>query len=106
MIIPVFLESPYAGDMEKNVAYAQEAMKDSILRLEAPFLSHLLYTQVLDDTDAGDRAHGLRLAEVYRCLTEKVVVYTDLGISNGMLAGIAHATQLGLPVEYRRLYNG
>lgn len=33
----VVLESPYAGDVEKNVAYARLALRDSIQRGEAPW---------------------------------------------------------------------
>ena len=46
----VILESPYAGDVERNIEYAKLCMKHSLTMGEAPLLSHLLYTQVLDDT--------------------------------------------------------
>ena len=54
----VILESPYAGEVEKNLDYARKCMKDCFLRGEYPFASHLLYTQnsILDDaikTGAG-----------------------------------------------------
>ena len=39
----VILESPYAGNVEENVAYARAAVRDSLLRGEAPIASHLLY---------------------------------------------------------------
>ena len=41
------LESPYSGDVEKNIDYAKKCLKDSLERDECPFASHLLYTQVL-----------------------------------------------------------
>ena len=49
----VYLESPYAGDVEKNIKYARLCMKDSLDRGEYPFASHLLYTQenILNDND-------------------------------------------------------
>ena len=31
----VILESPYAGDIERNVAYARACLRDSLLRGEA-----------------------------------------------------------------------
>ena len=40
----MILESPYAGRVEENVAYARAAVRDSLLRGEAPIASHLLYT--------------------------------------------------------------
>lgn len=41
----VLLESPYAGDTERNVDYGRRCLRDSIMRGEAPMASHLLYTQ-------------------------------------------------------------
>ena len=41
----VIFESPYAGNVEENVAYARAAVRDSLLRGELPIASHLLYTQ-------------------------------------------------------------
>lgn len=41
----VIIESPYAGDVKANVAYARRCVRDSLARGEAPIASHLLYTQ-------------------------------------------------------------
>ncbi len=44
----VILESPYGGtpeEVERNVKYARACLRDCLLRGEAPFASHLLYTQ-------------------------------------------------------------
>lgn len=103
--IPVFLESPFSGEIERNAIYARHALADSISRGEAPFASHLLYTQVLDDEVLLHRLKGLECADVWRARAEFLVVYEDLGISRGMAAGIAHAKQLGLKILYRRLHN-
>lgn len=57
-MILVLLESPYAGNVELNVTYARACMRDCLKRGEAPFASHLLYTQpgVLDDLVPNERA--------------------------------------------------
>ncbi len=55
----VILESPYAGDVEKNLAYAREALKHSLSCGESPLASHLLYTQVLDDASPNERLLGI-----------------------------------------------
>lgn len=55
----VQLESPYAGDVARNRMYARRAMLDCLRHGEAPFASHLLYTQVLDDTIPEDRELGM-----------------------------------------------
>lgn len=104
-MIPVVLESPYAGDVRRNVAYARAAMRDCLLRGEAPYASHLLYTQigVLLDDIPDERALGIEAGFVFRSLVQKTVVYEDLGISGGMAQGIEHARLAGHEVEFRRL---
>jgi hypothetical protein len=101
----VILETPYAGAVETNVAYARACLRDCLLRGEAPIASHLLYTQpgVLDDSITGERELGIRAGLTWGALAEATVVYTDRGISAGMTAGIADAAAAGRPVEYRRL---
>ena len=40
----VIIESPYAGNVEENEEYARKCLRDCLMRGEAPFASHLLYT--------------------------------------------------------------
>lgn len=103
--VPVILESPYAGDIERNDAYLNAALHDCLMRGEAPFASHGLYTRpgVLDDTVPAERAAGIAAGFAWRALAQRTVVYVDLGISRGMEAGIRDAIQRGNPVEYRSL---
>lgn len=101
----VIVESPYAGDVEKNVEYARRCVRDSLLRGEAPIASHLLYTQpgILDDDIPDERQHGIDAGLAWRAVAHASVVYVDLGISRGMEYGIAAAKAAGIPVEFRRL---
>jgi len=101
----VILESPYSGDVEANVAYARECMRDSILRGEAPYASHLLYTQpgILDDTVAEERVLGMKAGMAWGAMASKTVVYIDRGISSGMQYGVEMAKKAGRLVEYRSL---
>lgn len=101
----VIIESPYAGDVEANIEYAREALADSLHRGEAPFASHLLYTQpgVLDDTIPAERDLGIKAGFAWHPVVDAVIVYADLGISGGMRQGISTAESLGLPVEVRRI---
>ena len=101
----VVIESPLAGDYVKNTIYAQLAMLDCLQRDEAPFASHLLYPIVLDDTDAEERKLGMRAGFNLGDRLDVVAVYTDLGISKGMEAGIARAQKRGAPIEYRTIPN-
>lgn len=104
----VILESPYAGDVDANIAYAREALRDSLIRGEAPIASHLLYTQpgVLDDSDPIERQMGIEAGLSWGAEAEATVVYADLGISRGMSYGIRRAVDEGRAVEYRYLRNG
>jgi len=101
----VILESPYAGATAANEEYARDCMRDCLLRGEAPFASHLLYTQpgVLDDNIPEERQHGIAAGFAWRAVAQATIVYTDLGISRGMELGIADAKTRGVPVEYRQL---
>jgi len=99
----VILESPYAGDVQRNVAYAEAALADSLKRGEAPFASHLLYTRVLDDTIPSERGLGIGAGFAWGAVAEACVVYRDLGITKGMQMGIDRAHELGIEVEMRNL---
>jgi hypothetical protein len=89
----VIVESPYAGNVERNLRYLRACMADCIERDEAPFASHGLYTQegVLDDTDTLERERGIQAGFAWRGAAEATVVYRDLGYSRGMLLGIDDA---------------
>lgn len=104
----VVIESPYAGDVERNLRYLRACMRDCLMRGEAPFASHGLYTQegVLDDTKPDERAHGIEAGFAWRLASDVTVVYADLGITPGMRYGIDHAEKLGRPIEWRRLGAG
>ncbi len=101
----VIVESPYAGDVEKNVDFARKCIADCLERGEAPFASHLLYTQpgVLDDTKPEERALGIEAGLAWGAKADATVVYQDLGMSDGMRQGIRRALAEGRRVELRRL---
>ncbi len=99
----VVVESPYAGDVESNVAYARAAVVDCLRRGESPYASHLFFTQVLDDLKPDERTLGIEAGLRWGEAAEATVVYTDRGTSAGMRLGIARAEQVGRPVEYRSL---
>lgn len=103
----VIIESPYAGDTERNLRYLRACMRDCLLRGEAPFASHGLYTQpgVLKDEVPEDRKLGVEAGFEWRRKADATVVYTDLGFSSGMYAGIQNAASICQPIEMRSLAN-
>ena len=103
-MLRVILESPFNGDVNKNIEYAKKCMKDCIRCGESPMCSHLLYTQILDDKDPDQRKLGIKLGFAWRKAAHYTVVFTDLGISKGMIQGINHARDMNQKIEYRKLY--
>ena len=101
----VLIESPFAGDVEKNIRYARACMRDSLLRGEYPFVMHLLYTQegILNDDIPLERDLGIESGLAWGQCASKTVVYTDLGITPGMEQGIQRAKEEGREIEYRQL---
>ncbi len=110
----VDVETPYSANSEKemwtNLLYARACVRDSLMRGEIPFASHLFYTQsgILDDNIPKERELGIDIGKV---LIESLpgivtVVYNDLGISKGMQYGIDRAKKNGRIIEYRALGNG
>lgn len=103
----VIIESPFAADSveraELHLRYARAALRDSIDRGEAPFASHLLYTQVLDDIDPLERAVGINAGLAWYRRATLSAVYDDLGVSRGMGLGIQAARDHGITVVFRKL---
>lgn len=107
MIKLVIIESPYAGDVDRNVAYARACVRDSLSRGEAPIASHLLYTQpgILRDGIPEERKWGIEAGLAWGRVAEATVVYVDHGVSEGMQKGIDRADGEGREVIRRRLYD-
>ena len=101
----VILESPYAGDVGTNLAYARQCIRDCLDRGEAPIASHLLFTQpgILKDDVKEERALGIAAGLAWIPVADAMVVYIDLGMSPGMNAAMKAAQRAGLPVELRCL---
>ncbi len=101
----VILESPYAGNVETNTRYARACLRDCLLRGEYPIASHLLYTQsgVLDDDKPDERALGIEAGLAWGAKADATVVYSDLGVSAGMVHGIENAYSATRPVEFRNI---
>jgi hypothetical protein len=101
----VIIESPYAGDVWRNTAYARACVRDSLRRGEAPIASHLLYTQpgILDDDVETERELGIAAGLAWRKVAELFAFYIDYGWSSGMSEAYAIVTGECLPFEVRRI---
>jgi len=106
-MIPVIIESPFAGDVERNKAYLQECIRHAVRNGETPYASHQMLTDALDDLDPAERKlgidAGLALGDVIVSAGGKHIFYLDLEMSNGMCYALEHAASLGRTVEFRWL---
>jgi hypothetical protein len=108
----VVIESPYAEfrtvagklrTVQDNIAYAKACMLDSLRRGEAPYASHLLLTQVLDDLDLDQREQGIQAGLAWAHRADLRAVYQDYGTTPGMHRGIISARSLGQSITYRTI---
>jgi hypothetical protein len=101
----VILESPYAGDVDRNIEYARACVRDSLTRGEAPIASHLLYTQlgILQDSIPEERKWGIDAGLAWKEVAELHVFYIDYGYSRGMEYARQYATENNIPTEERKL---
>lgn len=104
----VYVASPFNGftpeQIRQNIVYARLCMLDSLGRGEAPYLSHLLYTQVWAETPEL-RAAGLRAGDAWRDSAELVALYCDLGLTPGMERASDGAVRCKIPRTRRLLYH-
>src|ERR1019366_3199089 len=101
----VIVESPYAGDIEANVAYARACVRDALARGEAPFVSHLLYTQpgILRDEVPAERERGIAAAHVGFRGAPPPGFSPDRVFSRGMGPATPPPGPAGKRVEFRSL---
>jgi hypothetical protein len=89
-----------------NIEYARACLHDCLVRhQEAPYASHLLYTQegVLDDDVPSERDLGIRAGLGIGRAAKRRIFYVDRGFSKGMDWGLKFALEIGQPCEMRRL---
>ena len=98
----VILESPYSGNVAFNLEYARKCLKDSLLRGEFPIASHLLHTQVLDDTKKDERKIGIEAGLAWVSSADLHVFYVDHDMSPGMQYAYDKST---INCEFRFLYD-
>lgn len=87
----------------ENVAYLHAALRDSLMRGEAPFASHALYPLVLEDASPPQRVMGMEAGFAWGDVAHFAAVYVDLGWTPGMREGAKRWTQRGMRVVERRI---
>lgn len=105
----VVIESPFSAPTDKeitrNVYYAMLAVRDSLGKGEAPYASHLFFTQLLDDSLENERILGIDAGLAVTANAKSTIIYADLGISTGMQYGMEVAERLNRKIIKRYLFN-
>jgi hypothetical protein len=94
----IFVCSPFAGEVDRNVRVAKQLCRMVMEAGHAPFAPHLLYPRFTNDTAAAQRAAGIACGLAFMETCDEVWVFTGNGISRGMRQEIEHAERLGKPV--------
>jgi hypothetical protein len=93
----IYVASPYAGDVEKNIEFAKQACHYVITTGNAFFCPHLLYPQVLDDNNLEERKIGMKMGKQLLIKCDELWAFGDR-ISHGMFEEIEFARQNGIPI--------
>lgn len=94
----VYICSPYAGDVRKNVEFAKAACRYAMEQNYTPVAVHLLYPQFLDDHDPIQREAGLRMGHRVLEACDELWLCGSR-ISTGMAMELQEAQSLGIPVR-------
>lgn len=93
----VYVCSPYAGDVERNILRARSCCRYAADQGCIPLAPHLLLPQFLDERTERDLALFMRLALLSKCAELWVFGET---ISPGMELEIRQARKKGKPIKY------
>lgn len=100
----VVIESPFAGELDRNRVYLDRCILDCLARGESPYASHRMLTSALDDLVHAQRTYGIQAGFYWRRAASATIVYCDYGVSRGMQLGILDAQALDEHViEYREI---
>lgn len=86
----VYICSPFAGDIEKNVAAARTYSRFAVEQGYIPIAPHLLFPQFLNDSDPKERELGLFFGNAIMSKCSEIWVFGS-HISSGMEAEIKRA---------------
>lgn len=97
----VYIASPYAGNVKRNLAFAKAAGLLAVKEGCTPIMTHLMYPAILNDDDPEERALGMLMDMSLVALCDELWCFDANGISKGMREEIACAEQHGIPVVTR-----
>lgn len=101
-----YICSPYRGDIERNILYAQQLVIYAVNRGLSPICPHLYLPRIFDDDIPEQRDKGLRVGLELLSCCDVLLVGKRYGISEGMQGEIDRAHALGIQVRYVETIKG
>lgn len=95
----VYICSPYAGDIAKNVQAARSYSRFAVNKGYIPIAPHLLFPQFLNDKDEMERELGLFFGNALMSKCSEVWVFGH-NVSSGMDTEIKRAKWKNYPLRY------
>lgn len=95
----VFICSPFAGDVERNIRKAQGYCRFAVGKNRIPFAPHLLFPQFLDDDDKEQRELGLFFGMVFMSKCHELWTFGS-NITKGMEVEIEKARERNMHIRY------
>lgn len=95
----VFICSPFAGDIKRNVAAARQYCRFAVSKGNIPFAPHLLFPQFLNDGNLYDRETGMVMGLAMLTKCAEVWVFGD-NHTPGMRREIKKAKLKHIPIRY------
>jgi hypothetical protein len=100
----VCVESPYAGNIERNTLYLKHCLTEVIKYYnENPYASHAFLVNCLDDSIEGERARGLVYSRQWGLKADKRIFYVDFEMSGGMVEAANYYISEDKLIEFRTL---
>ncbi len=93
----IYVASPYQGNVEQNVEDAKAYCRYVMAKGNVPLASHLLYPQMLDDTNPDERQLGIQLGFELLKHCDELWAFGET-LSLGMSLEVAEAESLGIPI--------
>lgn len=94
----IYVASKYAGDMDTNVKNAVSYCRRVIEEGHMPIAAHLLYPQILNDSNPEERELGILFGMALVRLCDEVWVFGD--VSPGMAEEIREAKTMKKTLRY------
>lgn len=95
----VYICSPFAGDVERNIDNARRYCAFAVRQGTIPIAPHLLFPQFLDDGNPEERKLGLLFGKILLDRCEAVWAFGSR-VSSGMAAELERAKRRSIPVRH------